>query len=100
MYAEAMRLPDSEHLARPWRIHALTPDFALEDVWALPTPGGPQRLPAPAGADRLAATRRRVLAVVGVLFAIRWKLGELLGWDDDGRRARRARPDAARAAAG
>ena len=25
----------------PWRIHDLTGDFELEDVWALPTPGGP-----------------------------------------------------------
>jgi hypothetical protein len=31
-----VRLPDSTHAARPWRIHELTPDFRLEDVWALP----------------------------------------------------------------
>ena len=34
-----MKLPDAAHLAQPWRIHALTPDFRLEDVWALPTQG-------------------------------------------------------------
>jgi len=34
-----MRLPAGAHTARPWRIHALTPDFRLEDVWALPTTG-------------------------------------------------------------
>ena len=35
-----MRLPSSAHTSRPWRIHELTRDFRLEDVWALPTPGG------------------------------------------------------------
>jgi hypothetical protein len=36
-----MRLPNAEQESRPWRIHALVPDFTLEDVWALPTQGGP-----------------------------------------------------------
>jgi hypothetical protein len=36
-----MKLPNAEHQRHPWRIHALVPDFTLEDVWALPTPGGP-----------------------------------------------------------
>ena len=40
-----MRLPNTAHTSRPWRIHELTPDFRLEDVWALPTPGGPDDLP-------------------------------------------------------
>jgi hypothetical protein len=40
-----MRLPKSAHTSRPWRIHELTPEFRLEDVWALPTPGGPDDFP-------------------------------------------------------
>jgi hypothetical protein len=36
-----MKLPNSEHECRPWRIHKLVPDFTLEDVWALPMQGGP-----------------------------------------------------------
>jgi hypothetical protein len=40
-----MRLPNTAHTSRPWRIHELAPDFRLEDVWALPTPGGPDDLP-------------------------------------------------------
>ena len=40
-----MRLPDGAHTSQPWRIHELTPDFRLEDVWALPTPGGPDDFP-------------------------------------------------------
>jgi hypothetical protein len=35
-----MRLPKTAHTSRPWRIHEIAPDFELEDVWALPTPGG------------------------------------------------------------
>jgi hypothetical protein len=37
-----MKLPNAEHECRPWRIHDLVPDFTLEDVWALPTRGGPE----------------------------------------------------------
>ena len=40
-----MRLPNTAHTGRPWRIHELTQDFRLEDVWALPTPGGPDDFP-------------------------------------------------------
>src|SRR5918995_1836455 len=36
-----VRLPNAAHTSRPWRIHELAPDFRLEDVWALPTPGRP-----------------------------------------------------------
>ena len=40
-----MRLPNTAHTSRPWRIHDIAPDFELEDVWALPTPGGPDDFP-------------------------------------------------------
>ncbi|MGH2923661.1 MAG: DUF2867 domain-containing protein [Solirubrobacterales bacterium] len=77
-----MRLPDSAHLAAPWRIHAVAPDFVLEDVWALPTPGGPDDFP------KLVEQFARGSTAEGprmfrALFAIRWKLGELFGWDDE-----------------
>jgi hypothetical protein len=35
-----MRLPNSAHESRPWRIREIVPDFTLEDVWALPASGG------------------------------------------------------------
>lgn len=41
-----MRLPNSAHESRPWRIREIAPDFILEDVWALPTPGGVDDFPA------------------------------------------------------
>jgi hypothetical protein len=45
-----MKLPNTTHTSRPWRIHELTRDFRLEDVWALPTPGGPDDFPPPTSA--------------------------------------------------
>ena len=32
-----MRDPNAVHAAHPLRIHELTPDFIVEDVWDLPT---------------------------------------------------------------
>jgi hypothetical protein len=81
--AGTMRLPDSVHLAHPWRIHALAPDFVLEDVWALPTPGGPDDFPKLVELVAAGDPAQGSSKVVGVLFALRWKLGELLGWDDE-----------------
>ena len=40
-----MTLPESAHTSHPWRIHEIAHDFRLEDVWALPTPGGPDDFP-------------------------------------------------------
>ncbi|MFG2863430.1 DUF2867 domain-containing protein [Streptomyces sioyaensis] len=76
-----MRLPRTAHTSRPWRIHEIAADFHVEDVWALPTPGGP---------DDLARLVRQFAKSDGapvsspvprMLFAVRWKLGALLGWD-------------------
>jgi hypothetical protein len=41
MERNEMKLLRAEHECRPLRIHDLVPDFTLEDVWALPTPDGP-----------------------------------------------------------
>lgn len=78
-----MSLPRTAHTSMPWRIHELAPDFEVEDVWALPTPAGPDDFPqlvrqvaADNGAEQTFGSR--------LLFAIRWKLGALLGWDKAG----------------
>ncbi len=76
-----MRLPNSAHTSRPWRIHELTPDFRLEDVWALPTPGGPGDFPRLVALMAAGDPARGSSRAVGTLWAIRWKIGELLGWD-------------------
>ena len=78
-----MKLPSSAHTSRPWRIHELTRDFRLEDVWALPTPGGPDDFPLLVAGIASGDPAESPSLVVRALFAIRWKLGELLGLDDD-----------------
>ncbi|MFE9017505.1 DUF2867 domain-containing protein [Streptomyces sp. NPDC007808] len=78
-----MRLPRTAHTDRPWRIHEIAGDFTVEDVWELPTPGG---------RDDLVWLVRQFAGGMGggvngdsfvsrALFAVRWKLGALLGWD-------------------
>lgn len=77
-----MRLPNAAHTSRPWRIHDVAPDFRLEDVWALPTPGGPDDLPRLVAQFTSGDTSSSPSPVARALFAIRWKLGALLGWDE------------------
>jgi len=81
-----MRLPDSAHTSHQWRIHELTRDFRLEDVWQIRAPGRPDdRETAEELLVSLDPARSSSLAV-RTLFAMRWKIGGLLGWDqpDDG----------------
>jgi hypothetical protein len=77
-----MSLPKTAHTARPWRIHELTRDFRLEDVWALPTPGGPDDFPRLVELATSLDPSRSSSDAVRMLFAIRWKIGEVLGWED------------------
>lgn len=77
-----MRLPAAEHTARPWRIHEITPDFRIEDVWAYRTPGaGPDDFPIMLAALRAASGRNEDPLVVRFVCAVRWRLGALFGWD-------------------
>jgi Protein of unknown function (DUF2867) len=76
-----MRLPDTEHTSRPWRIHEITRDFRVEDVWALPTPGGPDEFPKLVGQATSLDPSRSASLPVRALFSIRWTLGGLLRWD-------------------
>lgn len=76
-----MRLPNSAHTSLPWRIHALTRDFRVEDVWGLRAPGRADDF---ARAVRLATSldpSRSSSAAVRGLFELRWRIGGLLGWD-------------------
>jgi hypothetical protein len=81
--AMTMRRPDSAHTSRPWRIHELTRDFDVEDVWALPTPGGRNDFPLLVEGFAAADPSESGSGAVRALFALRWKVGELLGWDGD-----------------
>ena len=92
-----MRLPNTAHTSQPWRIHDLAPDFRVEDVWALPTPGGPDDFPRllelattddPSAVDAKGryigdGTGGILARASRALFELRWKLGDVFGWDDD-----------------
>jgi hypothetical protein len=69
-----MRLPADAHTAQPWRIHAIAAGFRVEDVWALPTPGGKDDFP------RLVELTRPRAMPVGVYPAMLRALGR--AWDD------------------
>lgn len=77
-----MKLPEETHTRHPWRIHELTHDFELEDVWQLPNLTGQDDF------GELAALFARIdpaqspSFAVRSLFAARRELGELFAWDD------------------
>ncbi len=80
---DGKRLPNTAQTSLSWRIHELLPDFQLEDVWLLPTPGGPDDFPLLVEAMISSDPADSPSVAVRSLFALRWKIGELLGWDDD-----------------
>jgi len=76
------RIAASFYAEQDWRIHSITTDFTVEDVWLFRTPGaGPNDFPAMLDAMRVAGTIAKQPALVRFLFALRWKIGALLGWD-------------------
>lgn len=79
-----MRLPPSAHTSRPWRIHEIARDFELEDVWALPTPGGAEDFPALVALFASGDPARSSSLPTRALFALREAIGALLGWDGPG----------------
>jgi hypothetical protein len=78
------RLPDAAYTTAPWRIRAITPDFTLEDVWELPGEGTRDQF-----SDLIDLICRMdpgggsATGVSKLLWAIRWKVGAILGWDDE-----------------
>jgi len=77
------RLDLSDHLRHPWRVHALAAaeGLALRDVWevAIPLPAG---VPLARWVEALRTEPRGLPS--RALFALRWKLGRLLGLDRGG----------------
>lgn len=87
-----MKLPNSAHTSLPWRIHEVADDFVVEDVWALETPGGPDDFPLLvrqiAGAETGETSGSQGTSGLEeqswaprVLWAVRGKVGEVLGLD-------------------
>ena len=75
-------LAKTAHTSRPWRIHDFTRDFQIEDVWALPTPGGSDDLPRLVQQLASADPAQGLPGAARTLWALRFKIGQLLGWDD------------------
>jgi hypothetical protein len=85
-----MRIPNTAHESQPWRIRAIVPDFTLEDVWALPTPGAADDFPQLLG---LAGSLDPAKAESGPTRAL-WNLRDRLGgWFDLGRISAPAGPE-------
>src|SRR5215475_1237401 len=78
-----MRLPASAHTSQPWRIHEFTAGFRVEDVWALPTPGGKDDfgLLMRMLTSRDSPLRASSSNLVRALWAARKALGRAFGWD-------------------
>jgi hypothetical protein len=76
------RLPNATHTDRPWRIHGLVDDFRLEDVWALPTPGDRDDFPHLVEGLAEGDVSENPSRAARALWSLRWKLGEVFGWDD------------------
>lgn len=66
---------------RSWRITEITPDFRSYGVFDLPTPGGPDDFPRLVRLFAEGETSDNPSGTARLLFAARWKIGALLGWD-------------------
>lgn len=77
-----MRLPDDTHTSRPWRIHEIAEGFTLEDVWELPGSGQAGDFPRLVGLIASRDPAKGPSRAARALWAIRWKVGAIFGWDD------------------
>lgn len=82
---ERMRLPNSAHGSRRWRIAEIAPDFRLEDVWALPARGGAEDFDALLAVVASLDPAHGASAATRLLFWIRYRVGGWFRWDDASR---------------
>jgi hypothetical protein len=81
-----MRLPNAEHERHPWVIAQVASDFRLLDVWGLPAQGGPEEFASLVEILASLDPARGESRATRALFALRFRLGGWLGWDDRARR--------------
>ncbi|MDQ1633622.1 MAG: hypothetical protein QOJ32_431 [Frankiaceae bacterium] len=78
-----MKVPTETDVSQDWVITSLAPEFRLLDVWALPAEGDA------ADFDDLVSLMSRFdparseSGLTRLLFQVRFRLGGLLGWDDE-----------------
>lgn len=77
-----MRLQNSAHARHPWVIAKIAPDFNLLDVWALPVTGDRDDFAAVVETMASFDPTGKRFSASHALFWIRFRLGELFGWDD------------------
>ncbi len=75
------RLPPHAHTDRPWLIHAIAPDFTLEDVWLIDVHGSADELSRLLHAVIDDGFPDRAPVAVRALWKARWIIGGVLGWD-------------------
>jgi hypothetical protein len=80
-----MRLPNSAHESRHWRIAEIAPDFRLEDVWALPARGGAEDFGTLLEVMKALDPARQGSVATRALFSLRYRIGGWFGWDDPAR---------------
>lgn len=77
-----MRISNAEHQRHPWLMSRIAPDFVLLDAWDLPAEGGRDDFPALVEiVTRLDPTAGNWSAATRALFALRFRIGGVLGWD-------------------
>ncbi|MEU3350899.1 DUF2867 domain-containing protein [Streptomyces sp. NPDC037389] len=76
-----MRLPSTAHTTQPWLIHEIAADFRLEDVWALPTPGGPDGFATLVSVLQDGDFQQDAPKAARLLWRLRWKVGAAVGVD-------------------
>ena len=77
-----MRLRNSEHESRRWRITEIAPDFRLEDAWALPARGSAEDFGALLEVMASLDPAHGESAATRLLFALRYRIGGWFGSDD------------------
>jgi hypothetical protein len=77
-----VKLPKTAHEAYPWVIAQIANDFKLLDAWALPVEGGPDEFDSFLETMTSFDPAKAESVVSRALFWVRFRLGELFGWDD------------------
>ncbi len=85
-YNSWMRLANAAHEAHSWLIAKIVPDFELLDVWRLPAKGEREEFGELVELVTSMNPQRSASRAARALFALRFRMGALLGWDDEAKR--------------
>lgn len=79
-----MQIKESEHLKHDWISHELLKDFEIEDVWRFPVElENEHQLSNFQAVMKSAMEDLESKGPAGILFKVRFFLGELFGWDKE-----------------